>query len=502
MNVKRFFSQVQSWIAQHPLLFLIGIAIAVRLVGITAPIIGIHAWRQADTAAIARNFYENGFNFFYPQVDWGGADQGFCETEFPIYSFLVAMLYRLGGAQVFLARLVSVACAVIGLCGLYQLAERFFEKRAAFWACFFYALLPLLIYYTRTVQPESMLVMCSIWGVLYFKKWIDQGKTSALLISNLSVTIACLIKVLPLVYLGLPIAFLAWSRWGWKMLAKPQLWGYAIVPLVSVFLWYSHAHNIFLTYGNTFGFSGNTTDRYDYGILLTWYFWSEILVKVAVRQFAIFGFFIFLVGLSLPKRNVQEWVFPVWLGASVLCWMAVPVTSVVHEYYHLSFMVPGTIVMGKACAHYLNPELYPTQSVQRRAIVTCISLALVASTAFYSIDYRSKENVDRSLVFELAQQVKYNTEPNSKIIATTGGDPSLLYLAHRKGWIVNPIALTPDWVKDKQKQGATYLVGSFGFVESYVLALDENQRRAIETVIQSQGRRFQEKDNFIVKLRP
>jgi hypothetical protein len=63
MNVKRFFSQIQSWIAQHPLAFLILIAIAVRLIGITAPIIGIHAWRQADTAAIARNFYENGFNF-------------------------------------------------------------------------------------------------------------------------------------------------------------------------------------------------------------------------------------------------------------------------------------------------------------------------------------------------------------------------------------------------------------------------------------------------------
>ncbi len=31
-------------------------------------------------------------------------------------------------------------------------------------------------------------------------------------------------------------------------------------------------HSIFLTYGNTFGFLGNTIDRYDYGILLTWYF--------------------------------------------------------------------------------------------------------------------------------------------------------------------------------------------------------------------------------------
>ena len=496
MNSKRLFSQIQTWIANHPLAFLVLIAIVVRLIGITAPIIGIHAWRQADTAAIARNFYENGFNFFMPQIDWGGSGAGYCETEFPIYSFLVAIGYQLFGIQDAIGRSVSLGCAIGGLVGLYQLTERFFEKKAAFWAGFFYALLPLMIYYTRTVQPEAMLVMCSIWGVLYFVKWIDNGKTSALLISNVFVTVACLIKVLPLIYLGVPIAFLAWERWGWKMFSKPQLWGYAIVPIVSVYLWYHHAHEIYLTYGNTFGFSGDSTDRYDYSLLLTWYFWSELLIKVAVRQFAIFGFFIFLAGLILPKRNTQEWLFPVWLGASVFCWILVPVTSVVHEYYHLNFMIPGVILMGKACAHYLEFG----KLGQRRTIVTCISLALVASTAFYTLDYRSKEFTDRSPVYQLAQDIKANTTEGSKIITTTGGDPSLLYLAHRKGWIINPIALTPDWVSDKRSQGAKYLVGSFGFVESYSLGMDENQRRSVETVIQRYPDRIQKDDRFIVKL--
>lgn len=493
MNVKRSLTEVQFWISRHPLVFLVLIAIAVRLIGITAPIIGIHAWRQADTAAIARNFYENGFNFLLPQVDWGGAGKGYCETEFPIYSFLVAMFYQLVGVQESIGRLVSVVCSIVGLLGLYQLTERFFEKSAAFWACFFYALLPLLIYYTRTFQPESMLVMCSILAVLYFTEWIDHSKISELLISNLFFTMACLIKVLPLVYLGLPIAFLAWNKFGWKMVAKPQLWGYAIVPLVSVFLWYNHAHNIFLTYGNTFGFSGDSTNRYDYSLLLTWYFWSEILVKVAVRQFAIFGFFIFGVGLLLPKRNTEEWLFPIWLGASVLCWMLVPVTSVVHEYYHLNFMIPSVILMGKTCAYYLNFGNF----VQRRMIIVCVGLALVSSAAFYTIDYRWKENPDASLVYQLAQQVKANTDQNTKIIATTGGDPSLLYLSHRKGWMINPIALTSDWVQERRSQGAGSIVGSFGFVESYALGLDERQRQAIEAVIQQYPDRVQSGDHFV-----
>ena len=42
---------------------------------------GAQSWRQADTAAMARNYYENGHNFFYPQIDWGGNSAGFVETD-------------------------------------------------------------------------------------------------------------------------------------------------------------------------------------------------------------------------------------------------------------------------------------------------------------------------------------------------------------------------------------------------------------------------------------
>jgi hypothetical protein len=48
------------------------ITLAVRLYHINFPVLGWHSWRQSDTASIARNFYENGFNILYPQVNWAG----------------------------------------------------------------------------------------------------------------------------------------------------------------------------------------------------------------------------------------------------------------------------------------------------------------------------------------------------------------------------------------------------------------------------------------------
>src|SRR5882757_797951 len=47
-------------------------AVAVRLILIDQPYVDYWSWRQSDVAAIARNFFEHGFRFGYPQIDWAG----------------------------------------------------------------------------------------------------------------------------------------------------------------------------------------------------------------------------------------------------------------------------------------------------------------------------------------------------------------------------------------------------------------------------------------------
>ena len=502
MTIGSLLGWIQSIVQRRPLLFLVTLALAIRLYHVDAPILGIHAWRQSDTAAIARNFYENGFNFWYPQIDWGGSGPGYCETEFPIYSFLVAILYQLFGFHDATGRLFSIAWCLVGIVFLYQLAQDLFEEQTAFWACVFYSILPLSVYYSRTVQPESMLMTCSILSIFYFRKWLRSAKSSPLLLSSFFLTIACLMKVLPLLYLGIPLIYLAFSHFGQKAWRQPQLWGYLIVPIISVVLWYAHAHQLFLTYGNTFGFSAATTDRYTYSILLTPYFWSEILVKVAVRHFAIVGFFIFIAGLFHIKGRSAT-LLSIWLLSAALCWVLVPVTSVVHEYYLLPFMIPGVIVMGKACSVYLATNAHQNHSIKplaERAIGVGIILTFISSAAFYNIDYIAKENSETSPIFALAQQIKTSTAPNALVIATTGNDPTLLYLSHRKGWLVNPADLTPVRLVQNMEQGADYLVGSFDFVESYTTSVGEEGQQVIRNVLQQYPNTIESSRHYIAKL--
>ena len=53
-------------------LLILAFGAALRLFHLTAPFVDAHAWRQLDTAAMARNFYESSFIPFDPQVAWGG----------------------------------------------------------------------------------------------------------------------------------------------------------------------------------------------------------------------------------------------------------------------------------------------------------------------------------------------------------------------------------------------------------------------------------------------
>ncbi len=76
------------------ILILAGFATRLWTVSIP-PFEGRLAWRQYDTAPIARNIAEGQFRVFYPQIDWRGNSPGYVESEFQIYTALVAVLYRL-----------------------------------------------------------------------------------------------------------------------------------------------------------------------------------------------------------------------------------------------------------------------------------------------------------------------------------------------------------------------------------------------------------------------
>src|SRR5438105_12155586 len=64
------------------LVFVCVAAVAVRCWKIDAPFTDSWSWRQSDVAAIARNYFENGFHFARPQIDWAGISPALLAPNF------------------------------------------------------------------------------------------------------------------------------------------------------------------------------------------------------------------------------------------------------------------------------------------------------------------------------------------------------------------------------------------------------------------------------------
>jgi hypothetical protein len=126
---------------------------------------------------------------------------------------------------------------------------------------------------------------------------------------------------------------------------------------------------------------------------------------------------------------------------------------------------------------------------------------LLAGSLLYSLEYIAKENPNNSELFELAQLVKQNVPKNSLIVATTGNDPTILYLSDRKGWIPSPNAINQTYLFERAKEGATYLVGGYNFVQAYQSSMEEKDKKVIQEIVsQSSHRILSSEKFFLIKL--
>src|SRR5437667_11330261 len=151
-------------------------AVAVRLILIGQPYIEELSWRQSDVAAIVRNFYENGFHFAYPQIDWAGGAPGYVGTEFPILPFLAAICYKIAGVHEWIGRSQAVIFFAVSLPFFFLLVREIFGGTAAIWATFFYSFAPLNVFAGRSFMPDVASLSLALIGLFFFQRWIDSER--------------------------------------------------------------------------------------------------------------------------------------------------------------------------------------------------------------------------------------------------------------------------------------------------------------------------------------
>jgi hypothetical protein len=78
----------------------------------------VHQWRQTDCLSIAKNYYEEGMNFFQPRIHYQGVEDGKAVSECPILNYTAAALWHIFGEHEFIYRLLEY---IIFLLAIYTL---------------------------------------------------------------------------------------------------------------------------------------------------------------------------------------------------------------------------------------------------------------------------------------------------------------------------------------------------------------------------------------------
>lgn len=436
------------------LLFVFVLTFILRTYRLDNPVADWHSWRQADTAAVARNFAREKFNIFYPQShnffkqnpnDLDNPNRYFL-NEFPLYNAITAGVYKIFGINERFARLVSVFFSSLTGVFLYLLIKQYSSLTVSGLAAFFWAILPYNIYYGRVIMPDPLFIFFSVLALYSAGLWLEKETFLQGIFFSFNLALAMLVKPYA-IFLGLPIAYLVFRKWGKKFYLKPQVFIFAFLALLPLILWRRHIN---LHPEGMFGSDWliNATNIRFKGAFFRWIIFERFNRLI----FAGGGFVLFFFGLA-HKRDKKEGLFFLFWLLSVLayiCYFAMG--NVTHDYYQLPIVPIGCYFMAKGLSFLLENQ----KDIFTRLLNNGLALVLfIIMIAFGWYEVRGFFNVNRWEIVQAGQAVDKLTPPDAKVIAPYDRDPAFLYQTNRNGWsgLRNEVEL-----EEFIKAGATHYV--------------------------------------------
>jgi len=216
------------------------------------PPASVHVWRQCNTMAVARNFYEESMNILRPRIDRRQATDGVTGMQFPSYEWLVAGSYQLFGFHEFLPRVVNWLISLAGIVAFYYLVR---QVSGAAWlgavGAWCLAWSPEVYYHGLNALPDILALTSYTAGLLWFARWRAAPRPGLLAASLGAITLAGLTKLQFLVA-GFPIAVFVVRdvlQRRYTGVQLTQLLGYAVVAVGVPLAWYAYAIALIKTSG-------------------------------------------------------------------------------------------------------------------------------------------------------------------------------------------------------------------------------------------------------------
>ncbi len=432
------------------LLLIVLVAFCVRLYRVTNPVADWHAFRQADTASVTREYVKHNYSILEPRYhdlsnipNYRDNPQGYRMVEFPIMNFLTAMLIRAIPQLdlVVTSRVVSILASLGTLVALFYFVKQLSGEKTAYVSALVFALLPYSIYYSRVILPEPFMLLFSMVSLAAFEAWLRTNRLSWYLTALVALVLALLFK--PFVLFLAPIYLvLAWQKWRWKALFQPSLIAFAMLGVAPMLAWREWITQFPEgTPASSWLFNSN-------GIRLRpawfrWLFWERLTILFLGYVGALF------LPLNLAKIKPDLWIYSVWWMGIIGYFVVIATGNVQHDYYqNLALPIVCISVARGTLVAYEWLRKKCNRSVAVALIATILSLSWGLAWSKVSGYF----NVNHWEYVKAGQAADKVLPPDAKVIAPAFGDTQFLFQTNRTGW---PIGFE---IEDKIAKGATHYV--------------------------------------------
>lgn len=325
--------------------FLLGLTLFSTLVGhwnhFTLSPRGVHVWRQCNTLAVAKNFFEEDMDLFHPRVDHRKGTNGVTGMAFPLYEWMVGLTYQIWGFSHANHRILMWLIMALGTVGLYKIGNRLFQTP---WisACmsFAYAWSPEIYYHSINALPDVLAMSLVIWAIYFY---LGHQRTS-IWWSVCLITLAGMVKLQFILFAPILLVHSLFRKNIGKAFWMLFL---GVFSLGAVTNWY--IHSIRLRYAN---------QLQDYGLFLNpakswkvgWNIFLDNLVMDLPEQ--ILGYAVMLtalIGAFVYVRRQNGRTHLVWL-ACILLFGIFHILELQQMKYHAYYMMPyvffGAVLTG------------------------------------------------------------------------------------------------------------------------------------------------------------
>ncbi len=436
------------------------IALFTRLYKINTPLADFHSWRQVDTAAVARNFVDQGFDLLHPRYDdlsniQSGLENpnGYRFVEFPIYNAIFASLYKyfpIVSLEIY-GRLTTIMFSLIIIGIIYYLLLKETSRKTAIFASLTYAIFPYFVFFSRVVLPETTALGFIFLSIFFLYAYSNNKKkiTSSLLyLLSLSFFSLAIITKPTVIFYGITLGYLFFRKHKLQIVKKIYFYLFFIISTIPYLLWYyyiSHfpegvpANHWLITSVNT---PQGLRSIFFRPAFFRWIFFERI------NNLIFGGYLSFLFLLGIIRKN-KSFFYSTFLFSILSFLFIFQGGNVQHEYYQTIILPPLAIFVGLGTTLLIkNKKIFINQ-----LILSIIIFAIYSSSFFFSFyKVRDYYNFSSDLI-HISKIVKSLTNKKDKIITESLGDTTLLYLSERKG---SPSQFKP--LDELKKDGYKYFV--------------------------------------------